>query len=178
MQHAAAQFPSYQEEYPLRRWPLNVTVDTAMKQDAVIKSVRVTSSDPERPVVTLDLKMFVLNPHTGLDANSKANIFTDRRCAVCHVDRGTGHKGMDLYNADCAMCHGPKAEGAVGPPLIGPYDDKAYLEHMVAVTSLGSKTRATMPGFLLTAGGPLSLDEISSIVEYLRRLSRLQKENK
>jgi mono/diheme cytochrome c family protein len=150
---------------------LFVTVDTSMKQNAITKTLNVSSNDPQRPIVELALKMFVRNQHKGLTENAKAKILTDEKCAACHVARGVGAFGRDLYNADCAMCHGPKAEGESGPTLIGPYDNSVYLEHIKGVIAKGSKTTNAMPGFGSAAGGPLAQKQIDSLVSYLKDIS-------
>lgn len=150
---------------------LFVTVDTSMKQNAVTKTVNITSNDPRHPVVEIALKMFVRNQHKGLSEGAKAKILTDEHCASCHVARGVGTFGLTLYNADCAMCHGPKAEGESGPPLIGPYDNAAYFNHMKEVLKNGSKKTNAMPGFSGEAGGPLAQEQIDSLLTYLKELS-------
>ncbi|HEY9676880.1 MAG TPA: DUF1573 domain-containing protein [Drouetiella sp.] len=150
---------------------LFVTVDTSMKQNGITKTVNVSSNDPARPVVQLGLKMFVKNQHTGLTEGQKAKILTDESCMSCHVAKGVGVFGRDLYNADCAMCHGPKAEGESGPTLIGPYDNSVYFAHMKDVLTNGSKKTNAMPGFGGMAGGPLAQKQIDSLLIYLKDLS-------
>lgn len=150
---------------------LFVTVDTSMKQNAVTKTLNVSSNDPKRPIVEIALKMFVRNQHKGLTEGAKAKILTDENCASCHVARGVGEFGIKLYVADCAMCHGPKAEGESGPPLIGPYDNAVYYEHMKSVLTHGSKKTNAMPGFGGEAGGPLAQKQIDSLLAYLKDLS-------
>lgn len=139
---------------------LFVTVDTSMKQNAVTKTLNVSSNDPKRPIVEIALKMFVRNQHKGLTEGAKAKILTDENCTSCHVARGVGEFGIKLYVADCAMCHGPKGEGESGPPLIGPYDNAVYYDHMKNVLTNGSKKTNAMPGFGGVAGGPLAQKQI------------------
>lgn len=150
---------------------LFVTIDTSMKQNAVTKTLNVSSNDPKRPIVEIALKMFVRNQHKGLTEGAKAKILTDENCTSCHVARGVGEFGIKLYVADCAMCHGPKAEGESGPPLIGPYDNTVYYEHMKNVLTNGSKKTNAMPGFGGAAGGPLAQKQIDSLLSYLKDLS-------
>lgn len=150
---------------------LFITVDTSMKQNAVTKTVNVSSNDPKRPIVEIALKMFVRNQHKGLTESAKAKILTDENCTSCHVARGVGAFGIDLYVADCAMCHGPKAEGESGPPLIGPYDNAVYYDHMKDILVHGSKRTNAMPGFGGEAGGPLAQKQIESLLIYLKDLS-------
>jgi len=150
---------------------LRIVIDTAMKQDAVIKKVLVTSNDPAHRVSTLSLRLDVKDPHTGMTGETAAKIFSNERCAACHVAQGVGLFGRELYRADCAMCHGVKAAGAAGPPLLGPYQSSAYSTKMRMVLSYGSKTQRSMPGFLAQAGGPLDKTQIDSILKYLADLS-------
>ncbi len=150
---------------------LFVTVDTSMKQNAVTKTLNVSSNDPKRPIVEIALKMFVRNQHKGLTEGAKAKILTDENCTSCHVARGVGEFGIKLYVADCAMCHGPKGEGESGPPLIGPYDNAVYYDHMKNVLTNGSKKTNAMPGFGGSAGGPLAQKQIDSLLAYLKDLS-------
>ena len=149
---------------------LDVAVDTAMKQDKVTKTVFVSSDDPTRPVLPIDLSMDVENVHTGMSDLTGTKIFTDQHCSSCHVDQGVGLYGKDLFEADCAMCHGIAAKGAVGPALRGPYSNKVFAAHIKDVISHGSKTHRSMPGFLGDNGGPLSEKQIESIVKYLSSL--------
>lgn len=151
---------------------LNVVVDTSMKQKNITKTVKLKSNDPVRPVIVIELKMDVLDAHRNMTAADSAKIFTDEKCMACHVYQGTGLFGRELYNSDCAMCHGPKAEGAVGPALFGPYENVEFKKKITTVASYGSKTHRSMPGFLGEAGGPLSKEQIDSIVNYLAALSK------
>jgi mono/diheme cytochrome c family protein len=157
---------------PAEQAELIVTIDTAMKQEKVAKLVYVSSNDPKHPVSSVKLLMDVQDPHRGMARDGETKIFSDQHCASCHVARGIGKLGMNLYNADCAMCHGPKAEGAVGPALFGPYNDAAFTNQIVKITSHGSPVHRSMPGFLKQSGGPLTSEEIDSIVAYLHNLSK------
>ncbi len=131
-------------------------VDTTMKQGDVTKNMDVSSNDPVNPIVQVPITMHVPNQHKGLTERGKAKILTDEKCMSCHVYAGVGLGGKELYDADCAMCHGEGAKGAVGNALIyGNYNDKKYADHIREVISYGSKTHASMPGFLDKAGGPL-----------------------
>ncbi|MDZ4832458.1 MAG: DUF1573 domain-containing protein [Candidatus Melainabacteria bacterium] len=158
---------------------LDIMVDTTMKQGAVTKTVEVSSNDPDMPVVSLPIKMEVKNRHEGLTDDGRVKIFTDQKCASCHVDKGVGLGGKDLFEADCAMCHGDDAKGAVGGALIfGNYDDPKYAKHIRDVIENGSKTHRSMPGFLDRAGGPLIKEQVDSLIVYLQGLSEKEKKNK
>jgi len=151
---------------------LQVIIDTAMKQNVVTKTVFVNSNDPRHHRSTLYLTLDVRDPHIGMSTEAKAKIFSDERCAACHVAQGVGLYGEELYRADCAMCHGIKARGAVGPTLLGPYDNLTFAQQMKRIISFGSKTHRSMPGFLGEAGGPLDQEQVDSLVVYLSKLSK------
>jgi len=153
---------------------LTVQLDTSMKQDAVTKTVDVSSDDPERPLVILSLSMLVENRHKALAERSKAKFLTDEKCTNCHVAQGVGLFGEELYKADCAMCHGQDAQGGVGPCLLRDFSDPTIKKHIWQVTSFGSPRKVTMPGFSEDAGGPLAREQVNSIIEYLEHLSKKQ----
>jgi cytochrome c5 len=151
---------------------LLVLVDTAMKQGKITKTVSVLSNDPDTPVLKIYLSMDVKNPHIGLTENGRAKIFTDDHCNSCHVAKGNGLFGKDLYEADCAMCHSKQGLGAIGPQLLGPYENAIFKNGMKKIASYGSPTHRSMPGFLVDAGGPLSKQQIDSILKYLAEVSQ------
>jgi mono/diheme cytochrome c family protein len=146
---------------------LTIVVDTSMKQSKVEKTVNLLSNDPANPDLELILAMNVRDPHKGMKGDVGAKIFHDEKCISCHVDQGFGLFGGDLYEADCAMCHGTEAKGAVGPGLLGPYSNEVYAKHVADVIAHGSKRHRSMPGFLSEAGGPLNQEQVDSIVKYL-----------
>lgn len=151
---------------------LKVKIDTSMKQNKVTKTLDVHSSDPVRPIVTLSMAMNVENRHKNLSSKGKSKILTDEKCMNCHVYQGVGAFGKDLYDADCAMCHGLKGEGASGPNLlIGGYKNPALVQSRRQTIACGSKNNNSMPGFEYTCNGPLSIEQVDSLIEYLKSLS-------
>jgi hypothetical protein len=168
---------------------LPVTVDTAMKQDKVEKTMDVISNDPDRSFVTLTLKLDVKDPHkdmgstdvVGSGGRKIPKIFSEEKCMVCHVDQGLGLTGKELFEADCAMCH---RTGAHGKASVGPileelvYKDAAFLAAVHKTISFGSATSRSMPGFLSTVGGPLSAAQINSLVSYLKNHPSTHTESK
>jgi len=151
---------------------LNVILDTSMKQKAITKFVFVSSNDSDNPMVKIQLSMFVKDPHENMKGDLGVKIFKEPHCASCHVDKGRNLIASRLYEADCAMCHGTFGKGAFGPSLVGPYDNKEFSAAIKKVTSYGSKTSHSMPGFLDKAGGPLSAYQIDTIMEYLALVSK------
>lgn len=154
---------------------LSVHIDTAMKQGHVTKQIRFASNDPKMSFGAVFIEADVENLHTAMGETGKAKIFTEEKCMHCHVDMGVGAFGQDLFEGDCAMCHRMQEESKilVGPALEkGTYKDPAYIEHVRQVISYGSKTHRSMPGFLADAGGPLTKEQVDSLVEYLKSLNK------
>ncbi len=153
---------------------LDVLVDTTMKQGPVTKDMVVYSDDPERPISRLFITMDVKNAHGTMSLKERTKIFTAERCKRCHVDEGVGQFGKELFEADCAMCHRKQESGILSGPLIesADYSDAVVSAYAADVIAHGSKTSPSMPGFLESAGGPLSKEQIDSLVKYLRSTAR------
>lgn len=156
---------------------LDVTVDTTMKLGDITKEILITSNDPLHPQMKISL-IAQVDPHQGMATRGPSKLFTGR-CATCHVKQGIGKTGEDLYIADCAMCHGFRADGANAPSLISTdLEDSEARTRLKDITSFGSKINPiAMPGFIKEAGGPLTSQEIDSLVEYLRWRRSIKKAN-
>lgn len=79
-------------------------------------------------------------------------------------------EGADLYETNCAECHGPRGTGAIAPAI----GSKEFLES-VADTQISQLTALGVPGSEMVAysndyGGPLTSQEINAITVYLRSL--------
>jgi hypothetical protein len=155
--------------------PLNIIVDTTLKQGPVTKDMVVYSDDPERPIARLFISMDVKNAHGKMTMAERTKIFTAERCKTCHVDQGVGQFGKELFEADCAMCHRRQESGILsGPPIettARAMANAKYAAHVRTVISEGSKS-SSMPGFLVDNGGPLTAEQIDSLVTYLKKPSK------
>jgi mono/diheme cytochrome c family protein len=153
--------------------PLDVTIDTSMKQGAVVKDMAIYSNDPEQPMVRIYIDMFVEDPHKAdiseADMHAAARkIFTAESCRRCHVDEGMGLMGRDLFEADCAMCHRTQPSGITSGPLLECGHMRIDAARR-AIIQKGSEKSTMMPGFSEKYGGPLTEEQIDSIVQYLNK---------
>lgn len=155
---------------------IRVEMDTSLKQGPVRKKITVLSNDPERPELALFVVGNVLpkkmEGHAAitLKPTDKLVLFKGK-CATCHVDAGKGKTGKALFQADCAMCHGAMAQGnhSAGPSLLKVnYDDEKTLAQIRSIIAHGSPNTPQMPPFAKAQGGPLSDDEIDSLVQFLK----------
>lgn len=156
--------------------PLNIIVDTTLKQGPVTKDMVVYSDDPDRPIARLYISMDVKDAHGKMTRAERTKIFTAERCKSCHVDQGVGQFGKELFEADCAMCHRRQESGILSGPMIettarAAMANAKYAAHVRAVISEGGKSSA-MPGFLVDNGGPLTAEQIDSLVTYLKKPSK------
>ncbi len=125
----------------------------------VSKTVRVYSNDPSRPVATLSVRMYVKDA-VHMKRYRPNEIFS-APCSGCHADRGRGKRGRALFISDCLMCHGEHMSAAPVQAMKG--KKRAYLFNAVRNGVRG----AAMPGWATGNGGPLSDEEVSSLVDYL-----------
>ena len=84
-------------------------------------------------------------------------------------------RGYNLYQANCATCHGPEGEGGAGPVL----NDQAKLyqhlneDYLRNVLTVGGRyvcgnARSLMPVWADTNGGPLNYRQIEELIAFLR----------
>jgi mono/diheme cytochrome c family protein len=76
-------------------------------------------------------------------------------------------RGLEIYNAQCAECHGKALEGAIGPPLVG----DAFLSNWSArsLAGLVEKTQKTMP---FNSPGSLSSQQAKDLVAYILQMGK------
>lgn len=153
---------------------LMVDMDTRLKLGPIKKTIDIESNDPQTPRLTIELEGQVFaspqqKTHTGMVKVADRLALFKGTCKTCHVDKGIDKVGQDLFIADCGMCHGVDAKGGVAPNLLTLQWDKpttaAYVRNIIAN---GSPNNPSMPPFSRKAhGGPLSEDQIESLVNFL-----------
>ena len=155
---------------------LQVQMDTSIKLGKVRKEITVSSNDPERPKLTLFLIGNVLpkkmKGHAQITLKPQDPLVLFKgTCASCHVQQGIGKTGKALFLADCAMCHGVNAQGNhhAGPSLLGlDYEKESTQKTIRQIIANGSPRSPQMPPFSKAKGGPLTNDEIDSLVSFLK----------
>jgi cytochrome c5 len=86
-------------------------------------------------------------------------------CATCHAKPAEGKKGEELYAAACGVCHEAKLRAALVPDLHTPKQlpTVAYWDAWIRNGKVGTM----MPAFSQEQGGPLTDEQIGSLVEYM-----------
>ena len=171
--------------YPYRIPPggtgkIEINMDVRGKYGLVTKTVTLnTSHGPQYLIVSARVPDPVIN-----QANAAGNAMTaqqrqmnlelakqDRQlvfkggCASCHADPARGKMGAELFAAACGVCHDAPHRAQMVPDLRNP-KRPAQREYWLQWVMFG-KPGTLMPAFARSAGGPLTDDQIFSLVEYL-----------
>jgi cytochrome c5 len=85
-------------------------------------------------------------------------------CASCHVAPTRAKLGGALFATACGICHTPANRASMVPDLAVAREprDAAYWSKWISE----GKERTSMPGFAVEHGGPLSEEQIRSLVEF------------
>jgi cytochrome c553 len=145
---------------------LKVTLDPKGKGIGEIeKTIWITSNSRTNPYDSLTISAQIQAVHAKAMMTVK-NIFAGD-CRKCHVIKGEGKLGVDLFNADCLMCHttSPKSHAPHLGKLMGLDVHDSTLYRMIAE----GKPSTNMPAYATAHGGPLSEEQIASLVTMLRR---------
>lgn len=164
---------------------LKIELDTFGKIGEMRKEIDITTNDAVNPELKLVLWADIIehpDPEQMMSMRkmSSGNIF-EGDCRSCHVNRGMGKLGAALYEADCQMCHGPVGgdnKHHPGTQFTNEYltaVGENYLEQIIAEGTPDEAKKHMMPGFHTSEGGPLSDDQIASLVNYLKSKESLQK---
>lgn len=86
-------------------------------------------------------------------------------CAACHATPTIGKKGEELFTAACAICHEAEHRAALVADLhnLKQTPTEAYWDAWIRNGKVGSM----MPAFAHDQGGPLSDEQITSLVSYM-----------
>jgi mono/diheme cytochrome c family protein len=154
--------------------PITATIDLRGKSGRISKPLTVNSSAGSK-VLWLNVTMPVAPAGAGSfnmerDRNielARANrqvVFTGE-CAKCHAEPTAGKLGQDLYVAGCAICHDAEHRAAMVPDLhaLMHPTNAAYWKEWITFSRPGS----LMPAFGKDHGGPLSEEQIGSLITYL-----------
>lgn len=159
--------------------PIKVAVDLRGKVGALIKSVTVDTSDGLKQ---LTVRANIPQPTGATQPNSPAFSVDNREgnqklaladrqavfkgdCARCHVEPARGKLGKELYVTACGICHDAEHRASMVADLQAPKAprDLNYWRQWVAFGKPGT----LMPAFAAEHGGPLTKEQVDSLVAYL-----------
>lgn len=146
---------------------VHVKVDFSGRRGELIKSIVVHTDAGKQ---TLQVKLSIL---PGTDAERARNhqmAQADRQaifrgdCARCHAAPASGKMGYELFQAACAICHAAPHRASIVPDLMVATTprDAAFWQTLIA----DGRPQKLMPSFAQAHGGPLSKEQIKSLVDY------------
>jgi mono/diheme cytochrome c family protein len=161
--------------------PINVTMNLAGKFGSIEKAVTINSTTgykslifrvniPSQPVAPGQPQPAI----TAIDPDRLKNMqmaLTDRQvlfkgdCAKCHADTAVGKTGEPLYAAACGICHNSPHRAAMVPDLAKlnhPTNDDHWRKWIRS-----GRVGSMMPAFAKAEGGPLSDEQVDSLVKFL-----------
>lgn len=168
---------------PGGRGALEVTFDPSGQHGTVRKTLAVTSNDPTEPSVLLTIRAYVEvvappEPEPGAHPPTGGQSLLMGDCATCHAEPAAGKTAEPLWSAICAMCHGSEAQGADhGPSLRSPDYLSTRDDEELSIAIAYGTSNPRMPGFAELMGGPLSEEQVRSLVELVRRWGPLPEES-
>ena len=161
---------------PSRPWVLpahsdgkfDVTVDLRGKSGTITKTLGVTTSFA---VKLLYVKVIIPDSPEAVRVRNLQMAQADRQgvfkndCAKCHVEPTRGKTGAELYAAACGICHEAEHRATMVPDLHAAKvpTDAEYWRNWIT----NGKAASLMPAFSADQGGPLSREQIDSLMEYL-----------
>ena len=86
-------------------------------------------------------------------------------CARCHVEPVVGKLGKDLYTSACGICHDAEHRASMVPALRG-RPGNFHSDYWTQWVRNG-KDGSLMPAFDANKGGPLTEEQVTSLVAYL-----------
>jgi len=156
---------------------LRISFNPKGQKGKVSRTVTVYSNDPANETLRLKLAVQVVEPGEESKPDKaparahekKGKLVFSTECLSCHGPRKPRDTGRTLYAETCSACHGASGEGGViGSEKIGP---ALLLKIMTVKTSAGigqvisaGTGNPAMPGFGKEYGGPLTKDQIDSLV--------------
>jgi len=153
-----------------------VTMSTAGKMGSIEKAVMVDSTTGTKTlIVRANMPAAGSQPVAGgMDPDRLKNMqmtLADRQivfkgeCAKCHVEPAANKTGEQLYVAACGICHDSVHRAAMVPDLKN-LRHPTNEEHWRKWTRSG-RPGSMMPAFAKNEGGPLTDEQIESLVKFL-----------
>ena len=161
---------------PGQSGPITATVNFAGKSGLLTKMVFVDSSAGSQ---TLTLRLNIPVTETAMPnrqrnlqmalANPQAVFQND--CASCHAAPAHDKTGEPLFKAVCSICHEAEHRAQFVSDLSQPKQptDALYWKKWISEGSAGrdaGRNSGLMPAFSEGHGGPLSDDQIASLIKY------------
>jgi cytochrome c5 len=155
--------------------PIDAFLDLSGKSGTLNKKLTLESSSGYKSLL---FKVTILDGHSAvvlLDPDREKNIhltladrqvvFKNAECAKCHAEPARGKLGRDLYQTACGICHESAQRATMVPDLRSLTHPTNPAHWRTWITD--GRSGSLMPAFAKSQGGPLTDDQIESLVTYL-----------
>lgn len=152
---------------------INASMNVAGKTGTIIKSITVHTDKGNKllRVKTLVVEAPAADPAMGERDRNQQLALADPQavfrgdCARCHVEPGVGKMGKELFTAVCGICHEAEHRASMVSDLHAPKQETSRELWRVWITY--GKPGTLMPAFASSQGGPLSNEQIDSLIEFM-----------
>jgi cytochrome c553 len=155
---------------------IKVSVNLAGKFGTIYKTITVISTNaPKTLTVKVNLPQaqsplapaMVRSKNQQMAVSDRQAVFKNAECAKCHAAPAATKMGAELYASACGICHEAALRATMVPNLHALKHPTfyAYWKHWIE----SGKPGTLMPAFASAQGGPLSLDQIESLAEFLTK---------
>lgn len=148
---------------------IDVTMNLAGKNGIVVKTVTVDSTAGSKVLL---VRVTIPDPQAERQQNMQMAL-ADRQavfkgnCATCHSAPAEGKMGEALFHAVCGVCHEANQRATMVPDL---HNLKVPTDREFWKTWITSgKPVSLMPAWSKAQGGPLTAEQIESLVDYLEK---------
>jgi mono/diheme cytochrome c family protein len=146
---------------------MDVEVEIPGKWGLLEKTITIRTAG-ETNVLSLQIEI----PEPDPRERNRIAAFADRQavfkgdCASCHAKPSAGLKGEALFHKNCGICHEAEHRATMVPDLATkPHGDAIYWAQWVRIGKPGT----FMPGFDKPHGGPLTEEQIASLLDFLQQ---------
>lgn len=134
----------------------DATIETLRGRQRIDFNITIPESDPREEMRQRNLL---------IAQNDRQAVFKGD-CARCHVEPTKGLSGRELFTAACVICHTADGHRASMVPDLHALSPQPTADGWRSLITHG-KSGTLMPAFGAAAGGPLTSEQIDSLVDYL-----------
>lgn len=129
------------------------------------QTLTITTHLPESPQEEMNARDKAERVMNMLEATKNRQAVFQGKCVTCHVQPTIGKTGKELYDTACGICHDAKNRASMVANLkaLKYGTPKTFWEQWIR----NGKPMSLMPAFEKKQGGPLTEEQIKSLVEYI-----------
>ncbi len=150
---------------------LKVTIDTVGKRGEMEKKITLKTQEQD---YLIKVRGFVRKEVGGHSTGFLQKKIFNEPCASCHSN-DEGKMSKALFAAVCSFCHGPHGSGGTAPALNRLSFLKSVDDNDLYDIIANGREESGMPAFLESLGGPLTKEQVMSLIPYLRRDEKIIK---